>query len=341
MKQLLKFTLNLLLISAFFLLATACTENESIVDPTGTSDIEQLQKLIDNDDIIQSFEPNYNEEEAMDLLFPGLAKAIFPVRVGQKMKLIDRNETFDIQNDTAYGEVIRTYEGTLKIAASYEEFAPGDSNVVDTLIEKNFITTITRSIVFVKATNNIIPEREWRIYKMSLPNGGTDTENIKIIKLTIILPDGNEIIVDNPNEYYLTREPGLRDQLPIISRGENVTIRVEIKSAYEEDDFVTLTHGGRRDDRHGGRRDDGHDDPRDDEHGDLRDDRNHRSKRKFELISSELDGSYYKKVYENVWEANRFPGAKHAIINAMPKQVVFDDETEVETNGWGIPYIVK
>ena len=152
---------------------------------------------------------------------------------------------------------------------------------------------------------------------MSLPNGGTETNNIEITKLTIILPDGREIVVDDPNEYYLTRDPGLRDQLPIITRGESVTIRVELNSAYEADDFVTLTYGG------------------------LRDDRYHRSKRRFEIVSSELDGAYYKKVYENTWEANRFPGIKHAIINATPRQVIFDDETIVETNSWGIPYIVK
>ena len=152
---------------------------------------------------------------------------------------------------------------------------------------------------------------------MSLPNGGTETDNIEITKLTIILPNGVEIIVDDPNEYYLTRDPGLRDQLPIISRGEKVTIRVELNSAYEENDFVTLTHGAMRNDRH------------------------KRAKRRFKLVSSEFDGTYFKKIYENVWEANRYPGIKHAIINAMPKQVIFDDETIVETNGWGLPYIVK
>ena len=317
MKQLISLTLNLLLISSIFLFSTGCTESDSIVEPTGTSDIEQLQKLVSEDEVIQSYEPNYNEDEAMDIVDLGLSKAIFPLRVGQKMSLVERNVTFDIQNDTAYGHVVSTFEGILFIAASYDAFVPGDSNIVDTLIQKSFTTTVTRNIVFVKVNNSLFPERNWRIYKMSLPNGGTETDNIEITKLTIILPDGNEIVVDDPNEYYLTRDPGLRNQLPIISRGENVTIRVELNSTYEDDDFVTLTYGG------------------------LRNDRYHRSKRRFEIVSSEPDGAYYKKVYENRWEANRFPGIKHAIINATPRQVIFDDETIVETNSWGIPYIVK
>ena len=318
MKQLKSLTINLLLITIFLFFVAACTEKESIVSPTtGDSDMEQLQKLIDEDEVIQSFEPNYNEDEAMNIISSGLAKEIFPVRVGQKMRLTDFHVTFNIQNDTAYGAVERIFEGKLYIAASFDEFVHGDSNVVDTLIEKSFVTTVTRNVVFVKANNSVIPGKKWKIYSLSLPKGGTDTENIELTKMIIILPNGDEFIVDDPNEYYLTREPGLRNQLPIISRGESVTIRVEVKSAYENDDFVTLTYGAIRNGRH------------------------HRAKRKFKLVTSELDGAFYKKVYESVWRANRFPGVKHAIINAMPKQVVYDDETAVEIDGWGVPYIVK
>jgi hypothetical protein len=252
----------------------------------------------------------------MDIAAPGLAKAIFPVRVGQKMHITNFDVTFDIQGDTAYGEITKTFDGVLFIAASYDEFEPGDTNIVDTLIHKEFTTTITRNVVFVKG-NPLFPERDWRIYSSSLPNGGTRTDNIEITKLTIFLPDGTEIVVDNPNEYFLTREPGLGEQLPIISRGESVRIRVELNSAYEDDDFVTLTYGG------------------------MREDRLHRAKRRFELVSSELGSDVYNKVYENVWEVNRFPGIKHAIINASPRQVIFDDATDVESNSWGMPYIVK
>ncbi len=308
---------NLFLIAMFLLFTIACTENESVVAPPGDSDIEQLQKLVNDDDVIQSFEPNYNEEEAMDIATSGLAKTVYPVRVGQKMRLTDFNVNFDIKGDTAYGKVERTFEGILFITASFEPFRTVDSTTVDTLIRKSFTTLVTRNVIFVKTNNALRPEKKWKIHSVSLPNGGTRTENIDITKLTIILPDGSEIIVDDPNEYYLTREPGLRHQLPVISRGERVTIRVEVKSAYSDDDFVTLTYGAIKSGRH------------------------HKAKRKFKLVSSEQDGSFYKKVYENVWTANRYRGAKHAIINAMPKQVIYDDATDVETSGWGIPYIVK
>ena len=316
MKQIKSLTLASLLLFGFFLLLTACAEKSTIVDPANSSDYEQLEKLVAEDEVLQSFEPNYNEEEAMDIATSGLAKTIFPVKVGQKMHLIAFDKNFDIQGDTAYGEITKIFDGTLFIAASFDEFALGDSNIVDTLITKTFTTTVKRFVVFVKG-NPLFPERDWRILSTSLPNGGTDTENISIKKVTVVLPDGSEIIVEDPDTYFLTRESGLRDQLPIINRGGNVLVRVEISSVYEDDDFVTLTHGA------------------------MKNDRIHREKRRFALISSELDGGVYTKVYENVWRVNRFPGIKYAIINVIPHQVIFDDSTPVETNSWGIPYIVK
>ncbi|MEN8191705.1 MAG: hypothetical protein ABFS12_02740, partial [Bacteroidota bacterium] len=284
-----------------------------------SSDQDQIQKLIEEDDVIQSFEPNYNEEEAMDFVTDGLAKAIYPVRVGQKMRLVNKNINIDIQGDTAYAFITKTFEGILFIAASYDEFSTIDSNVVDTLIQKEFTANMTRNVILVKRNLSgevINPLKKWRIHAISLSEGGVLTENIQITKMTIYLPNGNEIVIDSPNDYYLTREPGLQRQLPIVRCGEEVTIKMEIRSKYEETDFVSLTWGALRSGRH------------------------YRSKKLFKLISLEYDGTYYNKVYANTWRANYWPGFKHAIINAMPKQVIFDDETPVETSTWGVPYLV-
>jgi len=315
MKNLNSLITNSLIALFLFFLFAACNEDSSLVEPT-SSEQDQIQKLIDEDEIIQSFEPNYNEDDAMDFVTNGLAKAIYPVRVGQKMVLVNRNINIDIQGDTAYAFITNTFRGILFIAASDDPFSTIDSNTVDTLIQKGFTSTMTRNVVLVKRTVQIDPLKKWRIHSISLPEGGVITENIKITKMTIYLPSGNEIVVDSPNDYYLTRDPGLLRQLPIIGRGQEVTIRMEVRSKDEETDFVSLTWGAIRTGRH------------------------HRSKKLFELVSSEFDGQYYNKVYENTWRANHWPGFKHAIINAMPKQVIFDDETPVETSTWGIPYLV-
>ncbi len=316
MKNLKSLIINSLIVVMFLFLFSACSEESSLTTPTEGSDYDEIQKVIDEDEIIQSFEPNYNEDEAMDLATDGLAKTVYPVRVGQKMVLTNKNIDIDIKGDTAYAFVTKTYSGILFIAASFDEFSTIDSNTVDTLIQKEFSATMTRNVVLVKRDDAINPLRNWKVVKVSLTEGGVLTENIKLTKMTIYLPNGEEIVIDSPNDYYLTRDPGILRQLPIVGRGEEVTIRMEVRSIYEEDDFVTLTWGA------------------------FRNGRLHRSKKLFELVSSEFDGQYYNKVYENTWRANYWPGFKHAIINAMPNQVIVDDETTVETSTWGIPYLV-
>ncbi len=68
-----------------------------------------------------------------------------------------------------------------------------------------------------------------------------------------------------------------------------VKIQVEVKSAYADTDFVTLTYGA-----------------------DLKG--SHRAKKRFELVSSTPDGNgLYTKVYEQSYTANPFRGFFHAL----------------------------
>ncbi len=309
------------LIFAGLILVSACNNQDSIVgvDQT-TADKDALLKILDADEAIQSFEPNYNEEDAMNFL--GKTNTlIYPVRVGQRMRPISRTLDVQFSGDTAYGKVTRTFEGVLFIAASYEPFTWGDSNVVDTIITKEFTTTITRNIVFTKIGNTDNPMHNWRISAISLPEGGTLTENIKINSVTVFLPDGDTLTITSPNDYYLTHEPGMHHggmhMLPSLNWNQEVLVRVEIASAYADTDFVTLTYGAIRGGTH------------------------HRDKRKFELVSEEFDGTMYTKVYEQTWKTRQSHGWKHAIINAIPRQVVYDDATPVEESTWGIPYKVN
>ena len=311
----------------FFLLFTAaCKNSDNITQPGNESlnDFEAFQKLVDEDESLQSFEPNYNEEDAMDIFGDGLAKAIFPVRVGQRMQLVDRELVVDYVEgeDTAYGVLTKTFEGILFIAVSYDEFTvvPGerpDSNVVDTLIQKEFSTVVTRNLQFVKFRNTDIPERNWKISASSLPEGGTGSNNIFITKMTIDLPNGEQIVVDSPNDYYLERSPGYRHQIPNLNRGEEVTVTVEMQSTYSDTDFVALTYGAFRGGKH------------------------YRAKKRFELVDETFDGQFFKRTFQQTWVINQGRGHKHAIVNVMPKQVLFDDKTQVEEHSWGIPYIVR
>ena len=138
MKDLKSLIINSLIVVMLLFLFSACNEDSSLTEPTGGSDYDEIQKVIDEDEIIQSFEPNYNEDEAMDLLTDGLAKVIYPVRIGQKMVLTNKNIDIDIKGDTAYAFITNTFKGILFITASYDESSTIDSNAVDTLIQKEF-----------------------------------------------------------------------------------------------------------------------------------------------------------------------------------------------------------
>ena len=280
---------------------------------TGTNP-QVFETLAEQDSLLASFEPNYNEEDVMTFLGKTLTD-IYPLRVGQKMRRVSKEYEVNEVGDTAYVKVIKTFEGILYIKASY---SPPDSNTqaVDTLIEKPFSTVITRNLIFAKKNIGDLPLKNWRLIAVSLPGGGTLTDNINITKLTITFANGDQMVITSPNDYYLTRGLPIWKQIPMVARYERVMLEVEVTSAYADTDFVTLTYGGNR-------------------HG------LHRAKKKFELVSSVQNGSVYNKLYQQKYTTHQFPGYFHAIINAFPRQVIYDDVAPVEVKTWGIPYIVK
>ena len=311
-----RITALLMLLS--FLFFTACSQEDALVtsDDEFSNDQEAIAKLIEDDEAVQSFEPNFNEEDVMSF-YGKVAAEIFPVRVGQKMILTDRNYDVNIIGDSTFVSVTHTFEGILFIAASYDEFTPGDSNVVDTLLQKDFITQVKRNIIMVKIGNHERPILNWKVKSVSLPEGGTLSENIEIKKMTLTFNDGEVIEITEPTEYYFSRIPGFNNQIPVFGRNEDVIVNIELQSAYADTDFVSLTWGALRGMPH------------------------HRVKRKFDLVSSEFDGTYYQKTYQQTLKTHFIPGFRHAVINAIPKQVVFDDASEVELNSWGMPYAVR
>ena len=309
-----KFFLPMLLL-AFLTFFVGC-QDETTVQTTDeiTTDQQALEKIADEDSVLMSFEANYNEESEMEIL-DKINTEFYPFRVGHKMRLVNRTITINFQGDTAYGLVTKTFEGVLFIKGSY------DPNAVnpDTLITKAFTSVVTRNVVFIKIANTQFPLRNWRIAAISLPEGGTQSPNLDITRFTAFLPNGDTLVINSPNDYYLVRHWGFWwrwHHVPVINRFEDVLLRVELTSAYADTDFVTLTFGG---DRNG----------------------LHKAKKKFELISSTPNGNVFEKVYEQTFTTHQFPGFFHAIINGMPKQVVYDDSTPVEMESWGIPYFVR
>ena len=102
------------------------------------SDKEALEKIADEDESLQSFDLNYDEEEAMDFVLGKTAVEIFPVKVYQRMHLVEKNMNIVFEGDTAYGTLTKTFEGILFIVASSDPInGPIDSLDLD-VYEKPF-----------------------------------------------------------------------------------------------------------------------------------------------------------------------------------------------------------
>ncbi|HEX7356782.1 MAG TPA: hypothetical protein VF270_03620 [Ignavibacteriaceae bacterium] len=289
-------------------------------DPTSVESTNQnitekqvIINLLNEDPAISSFMPNFDEGGAMQMLGK-ISTEIYPLRVGQKMKLINHNVDVNIQNDTAYAFITNTFDGQLFIAATYDP----NATEPDTIIKKSFNAVITRNVILARIDSTRHPKHNWKVVAISLPEGGTLNPDIDITKLTVYLP-GDSIVITSPNDFYLYRRPGFPGKwkpFPTMPPLQDATLKLELTSAYPDTDFVTITFGA--------------------DHNGM-----NRIKRKFVLVSSVFNGTNYEKVYVQTFNAHHSPGFFHSIINAMPLQVIKDDTTPVELESWGLPYFVR
>jgi len=314
-KFLLKFSSAIFIL--FFASFIGCKNSptDSVVNTEPTTDKAALEKITLEDSALSSFELNYNEEGMMDMMSPmGMGKTtseIFPVKVGRKITSVTRTFTItQLSDTTAEGNLVLVFTGNLLIGVTKDPSIKS----IDTVISKPFVTTVERNVKFVKVANTNHPLQNWRISASSLTKGGTNSANIFIKSITVKLPSGDEILITDPLNYYLSHGLGRMKQIPIVSQNQDVTVEVEIHSAYASEDFVSLTYGAGF-------------------HNKM-----NRAKRKFVLLSDDGLGN---KVYSQTYRANSFMGYFHAVIDAMPTQVVKDDTAPVESSAWGFPYIVK
>lgn len=333
---------------AVIILTFGCKDSSS--DPwSGSNNSQAFMKIMEKSASINSFKPNYNEEQAM--AFAGaLGKELYPIKVGQIMKLTDQSLTLVKDSTTATGTLVQKYDGRLIIVGSFQKPTIGIRSSVDTTIQKPFSTTITRSVKFQRVANTGNDTTDWKIVAVSLANGGTDSSTIQISKITLTAQDGSTLVIDDPNAFFFNvgsdmekhddnndgedddydeygdgkssryglnfELHGWRSLFTWYKKNQPVKVSVEVLSTSSDPDFLTVTYGAVKDG-------------------------NFRTKEKFDLVSSTLEGTYYRKVYERNWNTHSQSGRKHAVINAMQRSVVYDTETAVQVKSWGIPYRVK
>lgn len=311
--------LAILLLGALLTFFSACNYDETMIspDPKGSFTDEAAMKLmIETDEEINSFEPNYDEDDFLDFGLGKISTTVYPIRVKHKMFLVNKTVNILEEGDSATALITKEFDGKLFILASYTEFEKGDSIIIDTLIEKNFSTTMTRYVILERKNDTDTPDSNWYIAAVSLPEGGTLNSGINIQKITVTFSNGDTLAITSPNEYFLERRPGKTRRIPQMLRNRDVSVRVEILSPYPDADIVTLTYGALRHARH------------------------FRSKKLFELVSEKFDGQNYIRIYKQTYRTHERPGPRHAIITALAYQSVHDDAAEVVENTWGIPYVV-
>ncbi|MGK9477614.1 hypothetical protein [Melioribacter sp. OK-6-Me] len=330
------------------LLFAGCNDNSLITEPeSGLSVKAALEKITYEDEAVNSFEPNFNEEDAMSILGSGLAKTIYPLRVGQVIHLVERDLQIEYGADTALGTLTKRFEGELLILGSFNE----ERGVPDTLVKKPFTTVMTRKIKYERVDSTGDNLVDWKIIGMSLPEAGTSTDNIAITKVTLTTLEGNSITITSPNDYFfdlgrrlMTIEQtmnggnsangntagqqhynngnkygnrGIDRLIPFVRKREPITITVEVRSIYEEPDFITVTHGASIINK------------------------GNRVKERFELVDTQFDGVYYTRTYEKTIITNTMPGYMHAVVNMLPQTVINDTDSPVEEKTWGIPYLIQ
>ena len=341
MKRIMALMILSLVAFALMIITSACNDANSVNEADvnfKTTDVQAFLKLADKSPSVASFTPNYNEEEAM-AISSSLGKDFYPIKVGQQLAKTDENLTLVKDSVTASGTLVQQYDGKLIIAGTFQPPTYGIRTRVDTIIEKPYSTTITRQIHYERIDSTGNDTLDWKVVGISLPAGGTGGDDISIQKLTLASQDST-ITVDDPNTYFFDvgndNDNNLDNDIENFKAGYNgsilwknwrqlftwfkgnqaVTLTVEILSSSSDPDVVTLTYGAMMDGKY-------------------------RTKEKFDLISTTPDGILYRKVYQTHWKTHQFPGRRHAVINALPRNVVYDSDSTVVEKTWGIPYKVN
>ncbi len=364
MKRTKSLILSLFPVFLFLFIVAACQDQSNISNPESNSLNTTLRKIADNDESIRSFEPNYNEGEALQL-FKGLAKEIYPVKIGQRLKIVSSDFIEVSKTDVeALYQLTQVFDGDLLI---YATEAPPTQGLTQTtkLYTKPIKTTVTRFIKYAKVNNTGDDKVDWKIIAVSLPQGGTAAPKVNIVKVKLETTDGKIVEITSPNQYFfeLGRNNGMGNNgmgnngngmmggfgtgsLMSFTARQQIKITVTVESEYTDDDFITLTYGatmmggtgnGMMNNRTGMM------------NGNSMNNGNHfagfntdnRLKEKFDIKDVKQVNGKFVRTYEKLWSANFNMGFMHAVINAMPKSSIFDDTAPAEENTWGIPYSVK
>lgn len=300
------------LILAVLLLIGGCTKESEIISSLSNADKEVIKQIIENDDFIVTADASLNDGTylPMDFDFGSFSKEIYPLRWGRVVKKVTKEYNYEQVNDTLVVVTItRTVESDLKIAATYTQ----GNKTPDTIITKPLNEVFRRKVQVVKKESaDTSRARKWRVWAVSLVQGGTENSNITIKKISLTLPNGDVIEVTDPlNQFYRPGFLGYRGGIPSFNPAQNVKVSVTVQSFAPDTDLVSMTFGV---DRFGF----------------------HRARKLFKMVSQ----SGNEEVYEADVKVHMHRGSFNAMIHAISRESLFDDSAPVSVSVWGVPYVV-
>ena len=319
-------------------LVTGCdqsaTEPEQAA-PAGVSNEEEaIRYFAANDDFVLNDEETLDDQSVEPLDYGTFGKVgaeITPLRFGRFItgitKTIEVN--FEPGDTIAIAHVEKEMRGMLKIMGIN---ADGDTATY----EKPFTDKLVRNIMFKRIA------RETRRYWLnwvpvatSLIEGGTTPEsNINITELTVYLPNGETVVVSDPESYFMryrwlrlfqngeSDAPQLERwrwswDVPEFNAGEPIKLQVKLESAGADPDVVVLRYGF----GFGNKR-----------------------RIRLEMVSEELNGGLYMRTYETSQASPVFchfhRGFFNMAVEGMTKETLFDDVAPYAVSVWGVPYRV-
>lgn len=324
MKKSLLFLLSASVLTGMFV--GGCHKDDGLDEqaPAGVTNEEQAMKYYaTNDEFVVNEEETFADKsvETFDYgTFGKVNAAITPLRWGRLITSVTRNVSSTIQpGDTVSISLVeKTIIGTLKIRGL-------DANKDTVTIDKPFTDTSTRKVIFKRVSRDTRKFwRNWVPVATSLVNGGTIDPNnsVKIKQLQFFNPNGDEVVVTNPNEYYLRYRwlklfTGGQKDVPELIGGQALKIVVTVESTSPDTDLVALRYGFG----------------------------NGQKKRVRLAITSEVkNGTTYTRVFEISRTAPQFVhfhrGFFHMGVDVMTKATLYDDSAPYAVNWWGVPYRV-
>ncbi|MGB5872643.1 MAG: hypothetical protein WBG80_15020 [Bacteroidota bacterium] len=317
-------------------LVTGCdqsaTEPEQTA-PVGVSNEEEaIRYFAANDDFVVNDEETLDDQSVEPLdygTFGKIGADITPLRFGRFVTGIRKTVEVDFETgDTiAVAHVEKEVTGILKIQGIN---ADGDTATY----EKPFTDKFVRNIIFKRIA------RETRRYWLnwlpvasSLVEGGTvPTSNINITELTVTLPNGETIVITDPETYFLryrwvrmfqNGESGAPQldrssgDVPEFNAGEPMKLQVKVESAGADPDVVVLRYGFGF---------------------------GHKRRLRLEMVSEELNGGLYTRTYEISQSRPVFCHFHRGFFNmalvGMTEETLFDDVAPYAASIWGVPYRV-